>query len=106
MLKVSYLQQSMGKKYFIRFYLIYQSRYCLKKPQTGHSYRIVSLTCDQEFHYGDDPCAIDATKYIIKAEEYGIPQARHRVILLGIREDRYKDKLPKLKTVDKYLKRS
>ncbi len=75
----------------------------LKKPQTGHSYRIVSLTCDQEFHYGDDPCAIDATKYIIKAEEYGIPQARHRVILLGIREDRYKDKLPKLKTVDKYL---
>lgn len=27
------------------------------------------------------------TDYLIRAEEYGIPQARHRVILLGIRND-------------------
>lgn len=25
--------------------------------------------------------------YVVKAERYGIPQARHRVILLGIRDD-------------------
>ncbi len=29
--------------------------------------------------------------YIIKSEEYGIPQTRHRVILLGIREDCFKE---------------
>ncbi|HEV7346869.1 DNA cytosine methyltransferase [Telluribacter sp.] len=29
----------------------------------------------------------DIRDFIIKAEEYGIPQARHRVILLGIRKD-------------------
>lgn len=29
--------------------------------------------------------------YVIKSENYGIPQARHRVILLGIREDFYKE---------------
>ncbi|ENG6107315.1 DNA cytosine methyltransferase [Serratia liquefaciens] len=62
----------------------------------GQCYRIVSLVSDQVFCDGDDPNKLDLTKYIIRAEDYGIPQARHRVILLGIREDRYKDKLPKL----------
>ena len=32
--------------------------------------------------------------FVIKAEEYGVPQARHGVILLGIRND------TALKTVD------
>ncbi|MGS4402041.1 DNA cytosine methyltransferase [Serratia marcescens] len=32
----------------------------------------------------------------IRVRDYGVPQARHRVILLGIREDRYKENLPKL----------
>jgi len=30
---------------------------------------------------------LDPRDFIIKAEEYGIPQARHRVIILGIRKD-------------------
>ncbi|MFJ5486058.1 DNA cytosine methyltransferase [Pectobacterium actinidiae] len=64
----------------------------------GQCYRIVSLVSEQEFCDGDDPNLLDATKYIIRTEEYGIPQARHRVILLGIREDRYKENLPKLLT--------
>ncbi|TKW61388.1 MAG: DNA cytosine methyltransferase [Blastochloris viridis] len=33
-----------------------------------------------------DP-SVDPSQLVIKAEEYGIPQRRHRVILLGIRED-------------------
>ena len=33
------------------------------------------------------PEHIDANSFIIEAERYGIPQARHRVILLGVRED-------------------
>ncbi len=68
----------------------------LNGSPTGQRYHIVSLVSDQEFHYSDDLSQLDATKYIIKAEEYGIPQARHRVILMGIREDRYKENLPKL----------
>jgi len=33
---------------------------------------------------GDRP---DPHDFIIKAEEYGVPQARHRVIILGVRKD-------------------
>src|SRR5690606_25992196 len=44
-------------------------------------YRVFSLTEGKEFKNGD------VTGALIKAEEYGIPQARHRVILLGIRDD-------------------
>lgn len=35
----------------------------------------------------NDPEYEDSADFIIRAEEYGIPQARHRVILLGVRED-------------------
>ncbi len=41
---------------------------------------------------------VDANAFIIKAENYGIPQARHRVILVGIREDFTDGKLAKLQT--------
>jgi len=30
---------------------------------------------------------LDAAEYVIKAEQFGVPQARHRVIVLGIRSD-------------------
>ena len=35
----------------------------------------------------NDPEYEDSSDFIIRAEDYGIPQARHRVILLGVRED-------------------
>ncbi|MFQ2083976.1 DNA cytosine methyltransferase [Aeromonas veronii] len=63
-------------------------------------YQIVSLVSDEVFRDGDDPKVIDARKFIIKSEEYGIPQARHRVILLGIRDDRILTELPKLSKED------
>ncbi|PSJ45988.1 DNA (cytosine-5-)-methyltransferase [Zobellella taiwanensis] len=59
-------------------------------------YRIVSLVNEQVFKDGDDPTIVDAKRYIIRAEDHGIPQARHRVILLGVREDHFRDELPKL----------
>lgn len=46
-------------------------------------YRIHSLVADESYDLFDGA----QSDYIIKAENYGIPQARHRVILLGIRED-------------------
>lgn len=44
-------------------------------------YKIYSLTTGKLLDDGDPNTAV------IKAEKYGIPQTRHRVILLGIRED-------------------
>lgn len=50
----------------------------------GPKYRIHSLALPQSFSPGDVVDAIDPRAFIVRAEEYGIPQARHRVILLGI----------------------
>jgi len=51
------------------------------RPGRVHKYRIRSLIRPALFANGD----IEGS--VIKAEVYGIPQARHRVILLGIRDD-------------------
>lgn len=53
----------------------------------GVRYTIHSLVVKTTFRYKDDPAAIDAHDFVVRAEEYGLPQARHRVILLGIREE-------------------
>lgn len=60
------------------------------KPHKGrfkHNYRIFSLVCptpDSPDNLKEDTNPKD---YIIKTENFGIPQRRHRVILLGLRED-------------------
>ncbi len=54
---------------------------------TGHRYRIHSLVSNTVFDSKSKIESIDPRDFIIRAEEYGIPQARHRVILLGIRDD-------------------
>ncbi len=62
----------------------------LNKRKAGASgYRIYSLSCPTYFDLDENQSAdeIDARDFIVKAEEYGIPQARHRVILLGVRKD-------------------
>ncbi len=59
-------------------------------------YVIFSLVKGTSFRAGDDPKSINPTDFIIKAEQYGVPQARHRVILVGIREDIIKNTLPSL----------
>jgi DNA (cytosine-5)-methyltransferase 1 len=45
-------------------------------------YRICSFVRTSENH-----SSFTGSEYVIRAEDYGIPQARHRVILLGIRSD-------------------
>jgi DNA (cytosine-5)-methyltransferase 1 len=56
-------------------------------PATGSGYRIHSITNTTKFSRGDNPSEIDVDDFVIRAENHGIPQARHRVILLGVRED-------------------
>jgi len=52
----------------------------LKAPRAGLKYDVRSFIFPSE-------AEIDARDYIVRAEHYGIPQARHRVILLGVRRD-------------------
>ena len=55
--------------------------------RNGKSYRIYSFVCapdDNDIfsaHYAND------SDYIIRAEQYGVPQARHRVILIGVSDE-------------------
>ncbi|MBE1424851.1 DNA (cytosine-5)-methyltransferase 1 [Desulfomicrobium macestii] len=52
---------------------------------TGYRiYSIVKPTC---YEQGMDISDFDTSDYIVKSEDYGIPQTRHRVILLGVRND-------------------
>lgn len=59
-----------------------------KKP---HRYRIFSFVPNDAplDLYGSPD--LKPKDFVIKAEKYGVPQARHRVILLGVREDINKD---------------
>jgi DNA (cytosine-5)-methyltransferase 1 len=57
-----------------------------KLPQSRFGYRIFSLVKKPQqkdlFDNGFEP-----SDFVIRSEEYGIPQTRHRVIILGIREN-------------------
>ena len=59
----------------------------MEMPPSGSGYRIHSLTCSTSFSAKDAPRKIDVHDFVIKAEQHGIPQARHRVILIGVRDD-------------------
>ena len=56
------------------------------KDLSDAGYRIHSLSCPTFFDRSGDLEKIKAQDFVIKAEDYEIPQARHRVILLGVRE--------------------
>jgi DNA (cytosine-5)-methyltransferase 1 len=58
----------------------------LETPKKGLEYEIRSLTLDTPSE------ELEPKDFIIQSELYGIPQARHRVILFGIRKDYAKKK--------------
>lgn len=53
----------------------------LAQPASGLAYEIRSFTKNNDW------TDLTGHDYVIEAERYGIPQARHRVILLGVRKD-------------------
>jgi DNA (cytosine-5)-methyltransferase 1 len=56
----------------------------LKSPK----YKVYSLSTEfSEIDSDGQPIYSNDRDYLIKSEEYGIPQKRHRVILLGVRQD-------------------
>lgn len=59
----------------------------LKEP----GYKIFSLVKEPRNNLFDEP-EFEPQDFVIRCEDYGIPQTRHRVILLGIREDFFQGK--------------
>lgn len=82
------------------------NKYSNAKPEPNrgrHKYKIYSFV--EKLGKVDliDDKPLDPHDFIIRMEDYGLPQARHRVILLGIREDidPGAELLTRLNTVDR-----
>jgi len=58
-----------------------------KRGQSIERYRICSLVADSCFQSDMDPDSVNPSSFVVRSEQFGIPQARHRVILIGIRQD-------------------
>jgi DNA (cytosine-5)-methyltransferase 1 len=51
-------------------------------PKLRHTYTIYSFV-----EQAEDPADLKPTDFVIRSEDWGIPQRRHRVILFGVRND-------------------
>jgi len=69
----------------------------LGRPSKDLEYEIRSLTLDTSSNH------LEPRDYIIESELYGIPQARHRVILFGVRKDLSKKKHQVLNVQDDFV---
>ena len=58
----------------------------LKAAAGAGSYRLLALS-PQRHASGRLPLEPVASDFVLKAEDFGVPQARHRVIILGLRSD-------------------
>lgn len=57
-------------------------RRAIENNKNGLKYKLYSLS-----QSGEVVEEIEAKSFIVRAEEYGVPQARHRMFILGIRSD-------------------
>lgn len=62
----------------------------LNNTSKGENYVICSLATGAAYHHGQCPDEFDSRQFILRSEDYGVPQKRHRVILLGIKESLFK----------------
>ncbi len=67
----------------------------LSSPVDGLEYEIRSFT-----KKGNSD-SLEPTDYLIRSERYGIPQSRHRVILLGVRKEQNVPQHPLLKPISR-----
>jgi DNA (cytosine-5)-methyltransferase 1 len=64
--------------------------------KSGTRYRIFSLVSEPENYDTNGNPVFEDSDFVIKTERYGVPQARHRVILLGVREDLWGKAVPRI----------
>lgn len=69
----------------------------IKSANHGPRYLLYSLVKEPESYECDGSPTFEPEDFIIKCEDYGIPQSRHRLILLGVREDVTTDKIAVLR---------
>jgi DNA (cytosine-5)-methyltransferase 1 len=67
------------------------------KANPSLSYKLFSISHDNP----ENPEEIIPEEFVVHSEEYGIPQARHRIIIIGIRSDIYKANPKPLTKVEK-----
>ena len=53
----------------------------------AEGYRLVALSAQRKGLSDADDTEPEARDFVVRAEEHGLPQARHRVIIVGIRRD-------------------
>jgi len=70
-----------------------------KKSGLPLSYKLFSISKKQQ----EDVNETDPKDFIVRSEDYGIPQTRHRIIILGIRSDVYKSDPVQLQHIDKKI---
>jgi len=68
----------------------------IEKGRSGPRYFLYSLVKESGSREPDGDPVFEPGDFVIKCEDYGIPQSRHRLILLGVREDLAVDKIPVL----------
>lgn len=64
------------------------------RGRSGAKYSLYPLVA-REAQDAHGPC--EPSDFIVKCEDYGIPQSRHRVIILGVREDLPRRHIPSLR---------
>ena len=63
------------------------SEYGFELNQNGLKYRVApAFASGQQIKMREDRDVGDPREYLVKAEEHGVPQARHRIILIGTRQ--------------------
>jgi DNA (cytosine-5)-methyltransferase 1 len=65
-----------------------------RRPRIKYEYKIYSFSTEAP---DGDWTSLNPSDYLIRSEAYAIPQARHRVILFGVRSDKKLREIPVLK---------
>lgn len=64
--------------------------------KSGRRYKLYSVSKSNCVYTGPNGDVVDPHDFIVRSELHGVPQARHRVIVVGIREDVAPKELPPL----------
>lgn len=61
----------------------------LRRPRPGLDYRLIALSSSEDGLFSGDArtSEADPENFLLHAENYGVPQARHRLIIVGVRSD-------------------
>lgn len=58
-----------------------------RKKDLSYNLYPFNYSGNRQINLFDESPGFDASEFVLKCEEYGIPQTRHRVIILGVRSD-------------------